>query len=363
MSFINKLNFNPLAVTPEPQPEAAPQPPATQPPTSSGIASTASGFETADQSNPYSLMQQTALPVNDQLMRPPEPAVDASGLFDYVVDVQEPQPPAPPEPPEQIFNVTGEVVPSESVLGKTLEDFTEKKITDTYESKTSKEFGPDPERATTSDTTNYGKDVHMPENLGSLGGGGGTTVGGLEDSWNLFEFGKIDEKTEGEMGSAYAKGSTQVLGLSGQVYYNFGVDTDKKTVSAGIGAKGSAEIVGAHYEAGFETADVNIGDSNVDVNGKVNADAYVGVKGNIEAGITLGKENNFKLGAGAFDGANASLSGKIGAGELGDVHGDIKAWAGIGAKAEFDVGFKNGKLSADWGLGLALGAGAEWDLA
>ncbi len=47
---------------------------------------------------------------------------------------------------------------------------------------------------------------------------------------------------------------------------------------------------------------------------------------------------------------------------MADVNGDIKAWAGIGAKAGFSVGFKDGKFSVDWGLGLALGAGLEWDL-
>jgi hypothetical protein len=158
------------------------------------------------------------------------------------------------------------------------------------------------------------------------------------------------------------KGSTVLLGVSGEAYYNLDPDFDDYTLKGGAGVKGSFEIVGAHYEAGFDTADIEIGDNKIDLNGKTNADAYVGVKGNIEGNFSIGKENQLGLGASGFDGASASLSGKIGAGEIADVNGSLTGWTGIGAKAEFEVGFKDGKFSFDWGFGLALGIGLEYDL-
>jgi hypothetical protein len=344
MSTINKLTFVPLTIAPETQPE---QKPAEQ--SATGIANVADGFESASPSNAeiFTMMQQPSQS-DSQILRPPEAGVDTSAVFENIMDLQDPQPPPPPEPPV------------DESFGKTLEDFTGKTIKDAYYKNSTYDF--DPNRKATSDKENYGKDVGMPENLGSLGGRGGKTIGELEDSWSLFEIGKIDEKAEGDWGSAYAKGSTKILGVSGKVYYRLGADFEKKTLEAAVGAKGAAEIVGVHYEAGYDTPDVEIGDSKVDLNTKVNLDAQVGVKGYIEGGLSIGKENNLKLGAGGFDGADASLKGKIGAGELGDAHGYIAAWAGVGAKAGFDVGFKDGKLKADMGLGLALGAGLEWDL-
>ncbi|MCI0415219.1 hypothetical protein L0222_20805 [bacterium] len=345
--MITRLTNNiPIIVSPEPEPEPQ-QPPA--PPAGLGIAGTSDGFESADSAvvNYSNLMQQGSEAVSQPVFTP-EAVVDASSMFDYVEQTEQPAPPASPEPPE-------------AGLGQKLEEFTEKKIVDTYEQKTTKDFGPAPDRSTSAETATWGNE-QMPDNLGSLGKGGGTTVAGLEGSWNLFEFGKIDEKAEGDWGSAYAKGSTQVLGVSGQVYANAGVDLDNKTVSASLGAKGSLEIVGAHYEAGYRTPDAKIGDEEVNLNGKVNFDAYVGATGNAEIGVTLGGENKVKIGAGAFDGAHAEMGGEIGVADMGGVTGNIKGWTGVGAKAGFGAEYKNGTVKVDLGLGLALGIGAEWDL-
>ena len=347
--MISKLtNLNAITVPTEPQPEeVTPQPPA--PPPSSGIAGAADSFESANQTdmNYSNMFQQHSDP--GSLPAAPMQTVDASSMFEQIAESQEPVPPAPPEP-------------AAGGLGQTLEDFAEKKVTDTYEQKTTKDFGPDPESKTWTDSTTLG-DTEMPNDISSLGSGGGTTVGELKGSWNAFEFGQIDEKAEGDWGSAYAKGSTQVLGVSGEIYYKAGVDTEKKTVTVGVGAKGSLEIVGAHYEAGYKTPPINIGDETVDINGKVNFDAYVGATGKAEADLTVGwGEANMKFGAGGFDGAHASTAGEIGVGDLGKATGNLKGWTGIGAKAEFGAGYKDGKVNVDMGLGLSLGIGAEWDL-
>jgi hypothetical protein len=268
--------------------------------------------------------------------------IDASNLFNFV---------AVSQPAQQ-----------ESGLGKTAEEASENGIRKAYKKNTNKEYGPDPGRATESESKSYGSDVGMPENLSSLGGGSGETIGELKGSWNLWEIGKVDERTEGELGGAYVKGSTVILGVSGEAYYDIDPDFDDGTLNLGLGAKGALEIVGAHYEAGFDTPDLVIGDNKVDLNGKTNADASVGVKGNINGNFSIGKENKLGLGASGFDGASASISGEIGAGEIADVNGSLTGWTGVGAKAEFEVGFKDGKFNFDWGFGLALGIGLEWDL-
>ena len=347
--MITKLtNLTNITVPTEPEPEVTPQPPA--PPPSPGVAGTPDSFESVDQNAmDYSHMFQEHPDPGSLPAAPIHDSVDASSIFEVIAEPQEPAPPTPPEPPAD-------------GLGQTLEDFAEKKVTDTYESKTTKDFGPDPESKTWTDSTTLG-DTKMPDDLSSLGSGGGTTVGGLKGSWNAYEFGQIDEKAEGDWGSAYAKGSTQILGLSGEVYYKAGLDTEKETINLGVGAKGSMEIIGAHYEAGYKTPPLNIGDEEVDINGKINLDAYVGATGKAEIDLTVGwGEANAKAGIGGFDGAHASTAGEIGIGDLGKATGNLKGWTGIGAKAEFGAGYKDGKVNVDMGLGLSLGIGAEWDL-
>lgn len=332
------------AITP-PETENVTAPQQAVPPSREGISSFTDSFETATPNQDAGLL--FALPPQADTYASNSSAepytVDAAAIFDF----QE----APTQPPPP--------TPQEDGLGKTLEDVTEKKIQDTYRSKTTKDFGPDPKG--TSNSTKYG-DADMPQNLSNLGGGGGTTVGDLQGSWNAAEFAKIDEKAEGDWGSAYAKGSTKVIALDGQVYYNIGVDPEKKTISVGAGAKGSAEIVGAHYEFGYSTPDIELGNSQVDVDAKVNADAWVGAKGNAGGGITLGGENNASLEAGGFAGGRASLAGDIGVGDAVDGTGYIAGWTGVGAKAGAKFGFKDGEFSMKAGVGLALGLGLEWDL-
>jgi len=67
------------------------------------------------------------------------------------------------------------------------------------------------------------------------------------------------------------------------------------------------------------------------------------------------------VGAGGFDGASASLAGSESIGDFGSVNAGATAWAGVGAKADVDAGFKNGEFSFHFGAGLALGLGLEYD--
>src|SRR4029078_838598 len=113
-------NLNAITVPTESEPEVAPQP-APQTP-GLGVAAATDTFETANTTaNSYANLveqQQNATPASLPVLSN-DPTVDASSMFDFVAEAQEPAAPAPPAPPE-------------SGLGQTLEDFTEKKITDTY---------------------------------------------------------------------------------------------------------------------------------------------------------------------------------------------------------------------------------------
>jgi hypothetical protein len=197
-------------------------------------------------------------------------------------------------------------------------------------------------------------------NLSNLGKWGkGTTL--AEGEWHALEIGGVDYKDSGDWGSFSAKGAVDFLRVQGRVYGDAGFKD--WSVNASIGVQGRVELVGAHYEISYTTPSIyNLGGHEINLTTKVNADASVGVQGGAEAGITLGKNNEIKLGAEGFAGASASLAGSVGVSDYGNVSGGATVWAGVGAKWEADVGFKDGKFSFNWGAGLALGLGLEVDL-
>jgi hypothetical protein len=84
MSLINKLNFVPLTVTPEQQPEVKTEPPASQLQTNTGIANTADGFVTESPSDLNKMIDQqsqTAAPFEPAANQ--EESVDPSSMFSY----------------------------------------------------------------------------------------------------------------------------------------------------------------------------------------------------------------------------------------------------------------------------------------
>ncbi len=201
-------------------------------------------------------------------------------------------------------------------------------------------------------------DREMPDDLRDLAKyGKGNTI--LEGKAEAMRVGELDETWEGDWGDAYAKGHTTLLGAQGRIYQDVGFDD--WTLKAEIGAQGKLELAGAHYEVGYNTPTVNIAGHDIGINTKVNLDAEIGARGEIFGKIKLGKENRIQLGAEAFAGASATIQGEAALGDLAAVRGEATAWAGIGAKSELDVGFEDGKLNFDMGLGAALGVGFELD--
>lgn len=216
----------------------------------------------------------------------------------------------------------------------------------------------DSSTSSTGDSFSAGDDVKMPKNLSKLGKPSGSAL--IKGEWKAGSIGEVDYKDSGDWGSVYARGSTDFLKIQGGIYADGGFKD--WTVSGKIGAYGSIELVGSHYEIGYTSPSLyNLGGHDINFNAKVNADASVGVQGGAGAEIGIGKNTHVNLGAEGFAGASASLSGQAGIGDFGSVKGGATVWAGVGAKASIDAGFKDGKFSFNIGAGLALGLGIEID--
>jgi hypothetical protein len=93
--------------------------------------------------------------------------------------------------------------------------------------------------------------------------------------------------------------------------------------------------------------------------GKVTADAGAYASANLKASATWSPPQAVvQAEAGAFAGARVGAEGTIMAGPVG-VKGRAEAWAGVGVEAHLNAGYKDGKLSLDFGLGAALGVGGK----
>jgi hypothetical protein len=259
-------------------------------------------------------------------------------------------PPPPPEPPTDGHT-----------WGNGLRDLSQKGLDKGWEALKKKTIwkGSDSDKNNSSNSLWNTGNEKMPDNLSHLGDyGKGNTI--VEGEWHLFRVGEVDYKDQGDWGSFYAKGATDFMKVQGRVYGT--ADWDDWTAKAGIGVQGRIEIVGSHYEAGYTTPTFfNLGGHDLNLQTKVNADAYVGASGFAEAEVGIGKNTHVNLGAGGFDGASASLRGSENLGDLGGVNGGVAGWTGIGAKVDVDAGFKDGEFSFHFGAGLALGLGLEYD--
>jgi hypothetical protein len=202
-------------------------------------------------------------------------------------------------------------------------------------------------------------DEKMPSNVSNLGAWGkGTTLDQAE--WHAARVGEVNYQDSGDWGSAYATGSTDFLKLQGRVYGDTGYKDG--TLMASGGVQGRLELVGSHYQAGYTSPTLfSFGGHDIRSQTNVNADASVGVTGTVEGGIGLGKSDYVKVGASGFAGASASIKGSETLGDVAGVNGDASVYAGIGAKADLDAGYKDGELSFNFGAGIAWGFGYSFD--
>lgn len=131
-------------------------------------------------------------------------------------------------------------------------------------------------------------------------------------------------------------------GAEGQIYM------DRK----GIGAEGSVE-------AGLVQAEASGQVGNEHANANASAEGYVGAEAS--GSVNLGKtDHGYGLGAEVEGFAGAKAEGSVG-GEVAGVGGEVtgEAWAGIGAEADVNVGFEDGKFTVGASAGAALGVGGK----
>jgi hypothetical protein len=212
-----------------------------------------------------------------------------------------------------------------------------------------------------SDTTSLANvgDEKMPDNVNNLGAWGqGTTLDQAE--WHAARFGEVNYRDSGDWGSAYATGSTDVLKFQGRVFGDSGYKDGTLIASGGV--QGRFELIGSHYQAGYNSPTLfNFGGHDITSRTTVNADAYVGATGTVQGGIELGKNDNIQVGASGFAGASATVKGSESLGDMASVNGSASGYVGIGAKANADIGYKDGEINFSFGLGLAWGIGYSFD--
>jgi hypothetical protein len=166
---------------------------------------------------------------------------------------------------------------------------------------------------------------------------------------------------QGDWGEFEANAEVRALAVRGRIH---GIAAWNDGLEVGIGAQGRLELVGASANVGYGVDAFSIGGEKVRFQANGSADAFVGAQGDASASITLNKEPSIRVGAGGFAGASASIAGQATLGGVG-VKGGAQAWAGVGAKANLEVGFKDGKfvLGGEIGAALGVGFGAKFGIA
>jgi hypothetical protein len=196
---------------------------------------------------------------------------------------------------------------------------------------------------------------NMPSNLNTLGTWGqGTTRADAE--WHAAELGVVNDQASGHWGSAYFRGSTVVLEVEGRVFGDSGYKDGSYFASGGV--QGRVELIGQHYQAGYTSPTLfNFGGHDITSRTTVNADAFVGATGTVQGGIAIGKNDYVQVGASGFAGASATVQGSESLGNVASVNGSASGYVGVGAKGDIDVGYKDGELNFNFGLGFAWGIG------
>jgi hypothetical protein len=164
-------------------------------------------------------------------------------------------------------------------------------------------------------------------------------------------------------------GEAEIVGASGYAEAHFSVGARATAeAGAGIGKDGLPALrVGADVytgalqenRAGGELRLMGIG-----AGAQGSTTLLAGAQANAETTLGL---TGAKVSAGAFAGASAGTSGTASVAGVG-VSGSAEAWAGVGARLDADVGYKEGKLNLEFGIGAALGIGGAtsvgftWDI-
>ncbi|WP_224363775.1 hypothetical protein [Hyalangium versicolor] len=168
-----------------------------------------------------------------------------------------------------------------------------------------------------------------------------------------FEKGVSAYKKEGSFGdpNGVASGTYKLSALEASVNGKGSVTLENGALSA------HGEV---HAQATLLDAAANFRAKLGPVSADGEAHAYAGVKANASGDAIIDPINGkyvLDAGADAFAGARIGASANVNLGDYGGVHGTAEAWAGIGVTAKAHVGLENGRFSARFELGAALGLG------
>jgi hypothetical protein len=189
---------------------------------------------------------------------------------------------------------------------------------------------------------------------------GGWTLIGVEAG--LLRFLDINLEEASNLGRIYVSGAIDFVKVQAEIFGDIG--KGKGLSLRGVfGGQVLAELIGAHYEVGYDTPKVEFFGRDVGVELTARLDAAVHAYARAWLEVSVGMRNAVMIGGKAFAGASATLSGKAELAPFADIHGSVTAWAGTGA--EFIIGveadLETGEFTVQQSAGAALPYGLSYD--
>jgi hypothetical protein len=142
-----------------------------------------------------------------------------------------------------------------------------------------------------------------------------------------------------------------------------GFEFDRPAVGGMIGGQVLGELVGAHYEVGYDTPTVTMLGREVGIQLTARLDAAVHAYARTWVEVTIGMRNAASIGGEAFAGASATLSGQAELAPFADIHGSGSVRSGVGAGfvlgASFDI--ESGEFDFENSAGAVPAVGFSYD--
>jgi hypothetical protein len=206
---------------------------------------------------------------------------------------------------------------------------------------------------------------------------GTTFVIGIEAG--LARFLALDVEAVSKLGRAYLLGSidfvkarAEVFGTVTQKWPDLGPDNWADggylgdfdfRIGLRVGAQVLFELIGAHYEIGYDTPPIPMHSGSDSLQLTARLDAAVHAFARAYAEVCVGTRCAFLIGGKAFAGASTTVTGQAELASLGGAQGSLTAWVGVGAEYTCGGEFDLKTLSGEWTQsgGVAMGYGVSYD--
>jgi len=189
----------------------------------------------------------------------------------------------------------------------------------------------------------------------------GSTLFGVEGG--LMRFLDLSYEATSELGRIYSAGAIDFIKGQAALYADAGIDWDSYSLVLGLGGQVLAELIGAHYEAGYDTPTIELlgREVGIELTGRLDAAVHAFARAWME--VSVGGRNALQVGGRAFAGASATLTGQAELAPFADVHGSLTAWAGMGAECTLgvEVDLADGDFALQHSAGAAIGYGVSYD--